>query len=113
MSAALRHARVGESLAQVDPSLPVRAVSFGESSGVSCHGSRFDPHAFRRAFPEKWRSFLRAHHRSATEVAFFYGVTDRAARDWWEGVSSPRGAPVAIAAAKFPTGFALYLVEAA
>jgi hypothetical protein len=51
-------------------------------------------------------AFLRAHHRDATEVAFFYGVTDRAARDWWEGVSGPKGAVVAMAAASSPAGFA-------
>lgn len=81
------------------------ARSFGGSSGV-----RFDPHAFRRAFPDRWSAFLRAHHRDATEVAFFYGVTDRAARDWWEGVSGPKGAVVALAAAAEPEGFERYLL---
>lgn len=68
-------------------------------------GSRFDPHAYRRAFPDRWMQFLHAHHRDATEVAFFYGVTERAARDWWEGVSGPRGSAVAIAAGTHPEGF--------
>lgn len=73
------------------------APSFGVSSG-----SRFDPDAYRRAFPDRWSAFVRSHHRSPTEVAFFYGVTDRAARDWWEGVSAPRGSAVAQAHAQFP-----------
>ncbi len=73
------------------------ALSFGV-----CSGSRFDPHAYRRAFPDRWAAFLRAHHRSPTEVAYFYGVTDRAARDWWDGVSAPRGSAVAQAHAVFP-----------
>lgn len=80
-------------------------VSSGAASGV-----RFDPHAFRRVFPDRWSAFLRAHHRDATEVAYFYGVTDRAARDWWEGVSGPRGAVVALAAAAEPEGFALHVL---
>lgn len=77
------------------------SVSCGKSSGA-----RFDPHAYRRAFPDRWMAFLRAHHRDTTEVAFFYGVTDRAARDWWEGVTMPKGAVVAMAAASEPAGFA-------
>jgi hypothetical protein len=79
------------------------------SPGVSS-GSRFDPHAFRRSFPDRWSAFLRAHHRDATEVAFFYGVTDRAARDWWEGTSGPKGAVVAMAAQAQPEGFAAYIL---
>jgi hypothetical protein len=86
------------------PEQPVTRTG-GVSSGVSFQ-SRFDPHAFRRTFPDRWSAFLRAHHRDATEVAYFYGVTDRAARDWWEGVSGPRGAVVALAAAAEPEGFA-------
>lgn len=88
------------------------AVSPGSSSGLS-FGSRFDPHAYRRAFPDRWMAFLHAFHRDATEVAYVYGVTDRAARDWWEGVSGPRGAAVAMAAAAEPEGFAHYILEGA
>lgn len=81
---------------QVQSGTAGAAASFGESSGA-----RFDPDAYRRAFPDRWSAFVRAHHRSPTEVAFFYGVTDRAARDWWEGVSAPRGSVVAQAHASF------------
>lgn len=88
-----------------EASAPVAAESFGELSGVNSArfstGSRIDPDAYRRAFPDRWSAFLRAHHRDATEVAFFYGVTDRAARDWWEGRSAPRGSVVAQAHAVF------------
>ena len=79
------------------------AESFGIPSGVS---RRVDPHAVRRTCPALWSQFLRAHHRDATEVAYFYGVTDRAARDWWDGVSGPRGSVMMVAAILHPVGFA-------
>jgi hypothetical protein len=103
------HPRVLHALAQPDVTLPRRDVSFGEGSGVV----RLDPHVVRRVFPERWAAFLRAQHRDPTEVAFVYGVTDRAARDWWDGVSGPRGASVVIAAAAYPAQFKSFLVEAA
>lgn len=85
----------------------------GDVSGLPFGASRFDPHAFRRVFPDRWAAFLRAHHRDYIEVAYFYGVTERAARDWWEGVSGPRGAPVAVAALHHPEGFARIVLKAA
>jgi hypothetical protein len=103
------HPRVVRTLAQADVTRPRRDVSFGERTGVV----RLDPHAVRRTFCDHWQAFLRAQHRDATEVAFVYGVTDRAARDWWDGVSGPRGAAVVIAAANYPAQFQTFLVEAA
>lgn len=103
------HPRVLGTLAQVDVTPARRDVSFGEGSGVV----RLDPHAVRRVFTDRWQAFLHAQHRDATEVAFVYGVTDRAARDWWDGVSGPRGAAVVIAAANYPARFQSFLVEAA
>jgi hypothetical protein len=103
------HPRALRTLAQRDATSTCRDVSFGEGSGVV----RLDPHAVRRVFPDRWQAFLHAQHRDATEVAFVYGVTDRAARDWWDGVSGPRGAAVVIAAANYPAQFKTFLVEAA
>lgn len=104
--------RVGP-LRVVDHGAIAADKSCGEMSGVYGAPSRFDPHAFRRAFPDRWSEFLRAHHRDYIEVAYFYGVTERAARDWWTGISGPRGAPVAMAAAQHPEGFARIILCAA
>ena len=83
------------------------AVSRTAFPGVSpAHQAPFDPHAFRRVFPERWAAFLRAHHRDPVEVAYIYGVTERAARDWWDGVTGPRGSVVAQAQAQRPEAFA-------
>jgi hypothetical protein len=89
------------------PATDAPAESFGIPSGVfPLSGRRVDPHAVRRTCPALWSQFLRAHHRDAAEVAYFYGVTDRAARDWWEGVSGPRGSVMMVAAILHPVGFA-------
>lgn len=90
--------------------VPCRPASQGMAPRGIVIPRPFDPHAFRRAFPDRWSAFVRAHHRNPTDVAHFYGVTDRAARDWWEGRSAPRGSAVVEAQAAYPAGFALYLV---
>jgi hypothetical protein len=86
---------------------PVR--SFGEFPQLR----PLDPHALRRVFPDRWSAFLRATLRDTTEVAYVYGVTDRAARDWWDGVSGPRGSSVVVAAVQYPQAFRQYLVPEA
>jgi len=68
-------------------------------------GRRIDPHVLRREFPDRWAAFLHATMRDATEVAFFYGVTDRAARDWWNGITAARGSSVVLASRAFPEVF--------
>lgn len=61
---------------------------------------------YRAAFPDRWSSFLRNQFRSVTEVAAFFGVTERAARNWWEGsCHKPSGHTVALAAVAFPQDF--------
>jgi hypothetical protein len=42
-------------------------------------GRPIDPHRYRVMLPERRSGFLRAHHRTAEEVAVFYGVTFRTA----------------------------------
>lgn len=73
----------------------------------------FDPHRYRVLFPARWSAFLRAHHRSAEEVAVFYDVTFRTAMNWWEGSHRPSGDKVALAAMTNPTGFQKYMGAAA
>lgn len=75
-------------------------------------GRAFDPHALRRAFPDRWMAFLHAHFRSTLEVALFFDVNERTARKWWEGVGGCQGAPVAMAAAAHPEGFRTIILAA-
>ena len=82
-----------------------------ESPGVVIrHGRRCDPRDVLRKTPERWMAFLHAFYRNPAHVAFEYNVTDRAARDWWEGRSAPRGSAVIVAATEHPAGFVKYLV---
>ena len=83
-------------------------VSFGFSPEVA-----FDPWRFKAIFPDRWSAFLRAHLRSVEHAAVFFGVTERAARDWCLGASGARGSHVAIAFAADPEGARRILLEAA
>jgi hypothetical protein len=72
-----------------------------------------DPYAFGAAFPDMWRAFLHAHYRNQIEVAYCYGVTEKAAEKWWQGIGGPNGAKVAIAFQTNPEGAARFLNRAA
>ena len=59
----------------------------GHSSGeLSC-----DPRRFRSLYPDKWTAFLRAHFNGITQVAAFFDVDAKTARNWWEGTTGPQG----------------------
>ncbi|WP_131802325.1 hypothetical protein [Yoonia tamlensis] len=60
-----------------------------------------------------WRAFLHAHYRNQIEVAYCYGVTEKAAEKWWLGIGGPNGAKVAIAYQTHPAGAATFLKWAA
>ena len=61
-----------------------------------------DPHRFRALFPHLWQAFLRAHFRDAMHAAYSLGVTERAARDWFEGKTGANGAAALYAVAMVP-----------
>ena len=87
----------------------------GVSSGFVAgefFGRPFDLHRYRVIFPDRWASFLKQHFRDHVHAAFVFGVSERTARNWWEGVSAPR-AEFALAACKHIPGAAEYLMEAA
>jgi len=87
----------------------------GVSSGEFCEGFSgrpFDLHRYRVVFPDRWAAFLRAHFRDQMHVAYMFGVSDRTARNWWEGVSAPR-AEFALAACKNVPGASEYLMAGA
>jgi len=87
----------------------------GVSSGKCCEqfsGQPFDLHRYRVVFPDRWASFLRGHFRDHMHVAYVFGVSDRTARNWWDGISAPR-AEFALAACKHIPGAAQWLGVAA
>jgi hypothetical protein len=87
----------------------------GVSSGIGVgefFGQPFDLHRYRVVFPDRWSAFLKAHFRDHIHAAFVFGVSERTARNWFEGVSAPR-AEFALAACKHIPGAAAYLMEAA
>lgn len=67
----------------------------------------FDAVGFQRDFPELWRDFLRQNFRGPVHVAHDFGVSERAARKWWDGIGGPRGAAVAQAVMQHPEAAAM------
>ena len=90
--------------ALVPPAAMVNAIQTGKSSGkfAGC----FDPMRFKAIFPDRWAGFLRAHFRSSTEVAAFFGVDDRTARHWLHGTTAPSGSVAIHAIAAIPGALA-------
>ena len=75
----------------------------GKSSGKFAASKPFDMHGYRRAFPDLWSSFLRAHFRNPVEVAFFFDMADTTtARHWWNGTNAPMAHFVAVAIDRIP-----------
>jgi hypothetical protein len=87
------------------------AESSGDFSGL-LSGRPCDPLAFRRCYPDRWSGFLRAHFRGPLEVALFFSVDERTARQWWEGTTGPQGWAPTFAVAAIP-GAARFLARAA
>lgn len=88
------------------PASPPGAVSPGFVPGQFA-GVRFDMDGYRRAFPSLWSAFLRAHFRDRIHVAYEFSVDERTARNWWDGVNSPRPEVVMVALDRFPAAFAM------
>ena len=76
-----------------DISTGSNTMSFGEMS---------DPRSFDRHLRDAWVELTNKHFQSAEHVAVFFGVTERAARNWREGVTGPKGGSVAYAIKTLP-----------
>ena len=93
------------------PSLPLKNATggAGSPSGLppgKSPGSNPDPRRYRALYPDLWCAFLHAHFRDALHVAFFFSVSERTGRDWWEGVTTSQGWAVAYAVETIPTAAA-------
>lgn len=71
---------------------------------------QLEPYRVLRDFGGQWQDYLRAHFASINDAALAFGVTERAARRWWDG-AGPRGAFVAIALRMHPDTAAAYLLS--
>jgi len=103
--------------------LEAGTVGGGKSSGIApgdpsgglaglLSGRPCDPRAFRRIYPHRWATFLARHFRNSTEVAVFFDVDERTARQWLNGVNAPQAWAASFAVMSIP-GAAGFLMEAA
>lgn len=66
-------------------------------------GCRRDLHFLRVHFPDRWARFLRDHFNGDPSlIQFFFGCSERQARDWLAAKNSPRAEVVIFAAQRFP-----------
>lgn len=86
------------------PAMPGQSSCFSSvrKSGLALHPARplspvTDPLRFAAVNPDLWMQFLHATCRNIGEAAVKYGVTERAARKWWEGDGACRLDKVQIA----------------
>lgn len=61
-----------------------------------------DPRSFDQHLRNAWVELTNKHFQSAEHVAVFFGVTEKAARNWREGVTGPKGGAVAYAIKNVP-----------
>lgn len=102
-----------KSCAQSAP--PSGGMSSGDCGGGLAgllSGRPCDPRAFRRLYPERWAGFLSAHFRNSIEIAAFFDVDEKTARQWLNGVNAPQAWAASFAVVSIP-GAAQYLMEAA
>lgn len=70
---------------------------------------QLEPYRVLRDFSAQWQVYLHAHFDCINDAALAFGVTERAARRWWDG-AGPRGAFVAIALRMHPETAPAYLL---
>lgn len=63
---------------------------------------QYNPHHVHQEFPDKWRAYIRANYRNLSHVQQVFGVSERAARKWWNGEGGVNAGYVAIAKAEHP-----------
>lgn len=72
------------------PSQAARRVSVGKSGDVI--PVQFpDARAARAAFQHRWQVFLHSNWHDHVQVAAVFSVSEKTARQWWEGVTAPQG----------------------
>lgn len=83
-------------------SAPDAAVSSGQLS-AALRGHAIDLHRFRTVLPDRWSDLLKAHFNGDVAlICVFFGVSEKAARNWLAGHTGPSGSATLIAVAKIP-----------
>lgn len=70
--------------------------------GGECSPRPMDMHGLRRALPHRWAEFCRRHFRNSDELAAFFDVDEKCARNWLEGKHAPASAFTLRAVSAFP-----------
>ena len=65
--------------------------------------------SFERFFAVRFQNFLRENFANPTQVAAAFGVRERTAENWWNGINCPSGAKVARAFERHPESAAKHL----
>ena len=95
----------------VDAGTEPRLKSSGGLSGQFPHAAHtkilgrarpYNPYQIARGFPDRWQAYIRASFRSIGHVARTFDVSEKTARNWWNGKTGARGAHVAIAVNEHP-----------
>jgi len=101
-------------MTQSPPALPSNVVvlrprlSSGKLRDFSS-GAVFDRHRFCADFQDRWTALVRAEFNgNPVDCAAWFGVTERGAGKWMDGLGGPRGDKVALAVRTIP-GAAEYL----
>lgn len=74
-------------------------------------GRRADLDGMRRKTPDRWMAFLHAHFRDTVSVAYFFGVDEKTARNWWNGKNEPRLSAFAAMMHELPVNARLVIVN--
>ena len=72
---------------------------------------KMDPDDCYQRFPDRWMRWLHRNFADPHKVARAFGVSDRAAQKWWDGVGGVNGGKVAYAVRTWP-GAAEFLFAA-
>lgn len=95
----------GSSVAPVLPA-HIAATRLEKSSGELAVERPFNLHRFRAVFPDRWTAFLKAHFQSHAQIAAFFDVDDKTARNWLDGTTKPTAPTALIAVASIPGAMA-------
>lgn len=71
----------------------------------------YRPEDLRRDFPEQWQAWCCANFRNSVQCAAAFGVSEKTARLWMEGVNAPQGYAVAAAICGLVDGVSRFRLE--
>jgi len=73
-------------------------ISAVEATGpTSAPPVGYDAYQVHREFRERWCAYITGNYRTIAHVARVFQVSERTARNWWNGQFGPNGGYVAVA----------------